>query len=80
MTTAIHTATLGISPFEQIQHVGSAFSNALSTLFESTSSAFCRVHIQKKDEQGNIRLYDKKETVVDPKTGISRLRSKRSAR
>lgn len=77
MATTAQVTALGMSPFEQIQHVGSAFSTALSALFESTSSAFNRVHVTKKDENGNIRFYEKKVTVVDPDTKLSRIETRK---
>ena len=71
MTTAVSTTYL--TPCAQIQQVCNAIGSLFSSLTESTDAAFKRVHVTKKDENGNIRLFDKKEKVIDPQTGASRV-------
>lgn len=53
-----------LSPFSQVQEFCSSVGSLLSTLFERTDSAFRRVHVMKKDANGNIKLYN----VKDPAT------------
>jgi hypothetical protein len=45
-----------LSPIAQIQHFWSC-TRLLSSLCESTDSVFRRVHVMKRDETGNIKLY-----------------------
>ncbi len=57
-----------LSPISQIQQFCSSLNSFLSTLCEGVDSAFRRVHVMKKDANGNIRLYD----VKDKETGTTR--------
>jgi hypothetical protein len=54
-----------LDPIAQIQQFYSSLSSLLSTLCERTDSAFRRIYVMKKDDRGNIKLYD----VKDKKTG-----------
>ena len=58
-----------LNPVSQLQQVFNSVSSLCSSLTESTESAFRRVHVTKKDPSGNIKFYDRKETIVDPVTG-----------
>ncbi len=59
------TETLPLTPFAQMQQFCSAIGQLLGTLCEKTESAFRRVHLMKKDADGNIKFYD----VKDQETG-----------
>jgi hypothetical protein len=59
MTTRIGTRPA--SPFSLIQD----FCSSVGSLCERTNAAFRRVHVEKKDENGNLKLYN----VTDPDTG-----------
>lgn len=69
MATAASTSYL--TPSAQIQQLCNAITSLFGSLTESTDSAFQRVHVTKRDASGNIRFYEKKETVIDPNTGAS---------
>lgn len=54
-----------LTPFSQVEQLFSSLASLLSSIVESTESAFRRVHVMKKDANGSIKFYDVKETVVD---------------
>ena len=54
------TETFPLTPFEQMQQFCSAIGSLLGSLCEKTESAFRRVHLMKKDADGNIKFYDVK--------------------
>lgn len=64
---AIAHATL--DPCSQVQELFYSIGDLVGSISESTDAAFKKVQIQKKDANGNIKLYSKKETVIDPQTG-----------
>lgn len=57
-----------LSPFAQARKFFNTASDLLSSLTESTDSAFKRVKVTKRDESGNIRFFN----VKDPDTGETR--------
>lgn len=57
-----------LDAFSQFRKLGNALASLFTSQCESTDSAFRRVYLMKRDEQGNIRLFDKK----DPVTGVIR--------
>lgn len=52
------------NPFSQIQQFCSSISLQLNKICKSTDSTFRRVHVIKRDEQGNIKLYNSKDRVT----------------
>jgi hypothetical protein len=50
-----------------------------NSVVQSTDSAFRRVHVIKKDAEGNIKFYDKKETFFDKTTGQKRVVTRKDA-
>ncbi len=75
MTTAILPTR--IDPFTQLQQFCTSIGSLLGSVVESTDSAFRRVEVQKKDSDGNIKFYDKAETIVDPDTGEKKVVTKK---
>lgn len=49
------------SPFTQIKQFCTAMGSLFTSPLERSESAFRRVHVMKKDENGNIKFYDAKE-------------------
>ncbi len=62
---AVITNPSYLTPVSQTQQLFSSLDSLLSSLTESTESAFRKVHVSKKDSAGNIKFYNVKETVVD---------------
>ncbi len=75
MTTAILPTRT--DPFTQLQQFCTSIGSLLGSLVESTDSAFRRVEVQKRDSDGNIKFYDKEETIVDPDTGEKKVVTKK---
>jgi hypothetical protein len=66
------TQAARLSPVSQVQHVFSSVCSLLSMLCEKTDSVFRRVYVMKKDDNGNIKLYNvkDKETSTTRKVGV----------
>ncbi len=77
MTTAVQTSHF--NPLQQLSAFGEALAPIFVSLFERTSSAFRRVEVMKRDEMGNIKLYDSRKKSDDPTTGRSSLQNKKIA-
>jgi hypothetical protein len=76
ITSSVH---LTLDPSAQIQQFWRGISTLAESVWESTDAAFRRVHLVKKDANGNIKLYDKKEQVVDLVTGETKEVTKKEA-
>jgi hypothetical protein len=74
MTTAI-SATL--DPCSQFQVLSAAFGSLVNSATESSDTAFRTVQVKKKDADGNIKFYEKKEVVTDPQTGAQTTTTRR---
>ena len=61
-TTITHRGQL--NSIAQNQQFCSSLSSALNRICKSTDSTFRRVHVMKRDEQGNIKLYNVKDKVT----------------
>lgn len=66
-----------LSPLSQLEQVLTSVSSLFNSLTESTDSAFRRVTITKKDLNGNLKSYDKQESVIDPVTGQQKMVTKK---
>ena len=74
MTTAI-SATF--DPCSQLQVFCTALGSLVDNITESSSSAFRTVQVKKKDADGNIKFYEKKEVVTNPQTGAQTTTTRR---
>jgi hypothetical protein len=66
-----------LSGFSQLQQFCTAVGSLLGSVCQSTDSAFRRVYVKKKDENGNIKLYNKKVTEKNPVTGQTKIVKKK---
>jgi hypothetical protein len=58
------TSVQSLGPVDQFQQLFSSIGSFFSSLCESTDSAFRRVHVMKRGEDGNIKFYDVKDKVT----------------
>jgi len=75
MTTA--TSATRLSVYSQFEQLGFSISSLLSSVTESTNAAFRRAYVKKRDSEGNIKFYNKKETVTNPTTGEEKVIKKK---
>jgi hypothetical protein len=67
------TSTERLSPFSQLSQYCSSLSSILSTVFEKTDTAFRRVQVMKRDENGNFKSYQRTDPVTKAKCMDSRI-------
>lgn len=74
-STAISTTRS--SPCTQIKQFCTAIGSLFTSALERSESAFRRVHVMKKDENGNIKTYDRKQPANSASPGSQNTTSKK---